>query len=86
MHSNLEPVYISGGEDDMEILVIQGKIGNYNCRFINAYGPQEYAILEDKIAFYARLDQEVKKCKTIQLHGMFGNGRKCQGWHRYNKK
>ena len=63
VHSNLQPVYISGGEDDMEILVIQAKIGNYNCRFINAYGPQEYAKLEDKIAFYARLDQEVKNAK-----------------------
>ena len=37
VHSNLQPVYISGGEDDMEILVIQAKIGNFDCRFINAY-------------------------------------------------
>ena len=65
LHSNLQPVYISGGEDDMEILVIQAKIGNSNCRFINAYGPQEYATLEDKIAFYARLDQEVKNAKLF---------------------
>ena len=64
-HSNLQPVLISDGEDDSEILVIQAQLGKYNCRFINAYGPQEYASLEVRIAFYARLDQEVKNAKLF---------------------
>ena len=51
IHTNLNPVYISGGEDCMEILVVQAKIGIFDCR---------YASAQDKIAFYARLDQEVK--------------------------
>ena len=42
VHSNIQPVFFSGKETDAEILVIQAKLGNYNCRFINAYGPQEY--------------------------------------------
>ena len=67
VHSNLQPVFISGEETETEaeILVIQAKLGNYNCRFFNAYGPQEYASHEDKIAFYARLDQEVKNAKLF---------------------
>ena len=55
VHKNLHPVFISGGEDESEILVVQAKIGNYNCRFINGYGPQEYDKLEERINFYARL-------------------------------
>ena len=62
VHSNLEPVLISE-DDETEILVIQSKLGNYNCRFINAYGPQEYANVEEKINFYSRLDQEIKNAK-----------------------
>ena len=64
-HSNLHPVLISSEECESEILVIQAKFGKYDCRFINAYGPQEYASLEDKISFYARLDQEVKNAKLF---------------------
>ena len=52
VHSNLQPVLISE-DDEAEILVIQAKLGNYNSRFINAYGPQEYANIEEKINFYS---------------------------------
>ena len=44
IHKNLSPVFISGGEDNLEILVVQAKIGCFDCRFINGYGPQEYKI------------------------------------------
>ena len=64
VHSNLEPVLISE-DDETEILVIQSKLGNYNCRFINAYGPQEYANVEEKINLYSRLDQEIKNAKFL---------------------
>ena len=55
VHKNLHPVFISGGEDESEILVVQAKIGNYNCRFINGYGPQEYDKLEERS----------NKCKNV---------------------
>ena len=65
IHKNLNPVYISGGEDDNEILVVQAKIGIQNCRFINGYGPQEYKSIEERISFYARLEQEVINAKLF---------------------
>ena len=61
IHENLNPVFISGGENDMEILVVQAEVGVHKCRFINFYGPQEYADKVTKIEFFSRLDQEVKK-------------------------
>jgi hypothetical protein len=60
-------VFISGGEGESEILVVQAKIGNYNCRFINGYGPQEYDKLEERITFYARLEQEVINAKNLTI-------------------
>ena len=44
VHKNLNPVFISGGEDNIEILVVQAKIGNHDCRLINGYGPKENQI------------------------------------------
>ena len=60
-----DPVYISRGEDEVKFLVVQAKIGNYNCRFINGYGPQDYQNIEDRIKFYARLEQEVINAKMF---------------------
>ena len=62
VHENLSPVLIF--EDSiLEILTIQIKIGQYNIRIINAYGPQEGAGHEYQAKvteFYSTLDQEVK--------------------------
>ena len=63
IHCDLSPVLISETDDGIEILVVQAQVESFKCTFINAYGPQEYASNEDKIAFYARLDQEVKNAK-----------------------
>ena len=69
VHKNLHPVFISGGEDNIEILVIQAKVGVRDCRFINGYGPQEYQLIEERIRFYARLEQEVINAKcSITLY------------------
>ena len=59
IHKSLEPVFVSGGEEDIELLVVQAKVGNNNCRFINGYGPQENQCFETRISFYAWLEQEV---------------------------
>ena len=64
VHTNLEPVLISE-DNEAEILVVQAKIGNLNCRFINAYGPQEYAKSDEKLRFYSKLDQEIKNAKLF---------------------
>ena len=64
--SKLDSVIVSEeSEASFEILVVQAKVGDFNVRFINAYGPQEYAKNEDKIAFYSKLDQEVKNAKLF---------------------
>ena len=65
IHKNVSPMFISGGEDNLEILVVQAKIGCFDCRFINGYGPQEYENIEERIKFYARLEQEVVNAKLF---------------------
>ena len=47
--------------------MVQAKVGCHDIRFINGYGPQEYCKIEDRIQFYARLEQEVVNAK------LFGN-------------
>ena len=61
----MNPVFISGGEENIEILVVQAKIGNHDCRFMNGYGPQENQNIEERISFYARLEQEVVNAKMF---------------------
>ena len=65
VHESLNPVFISGGENALEISVIQTDFHGEKCRFINAYGPQEYADKEKIIAFYSRLDQEIKNAQLM---------------------
>ena len=62
---SLNLVYVSGGENELEILVIQTDFHGDKCRFINAYGPQEYAEKDKIIAFYSRLDQEIRNAKLL---------------------
>ena len=83
VHKNLNPVFISGGEENIEILVVQARIGSHDCRFINGYGPQEYEKLEDRISFYTRLEQEVVNGKLfdklicIQMDANAKLGKEC---------
>ena len=65
IHENLNPIFISGGENEIEILVVQAEFGSEKCRFINGYGPQENADRALKIEFYARMDQEIKNAKLL---------------------
>ena len=55
----LEPVLISEGEDDAEILVVQIKVGNQSIRIINCYGPQEDEDSAVKINFWKTLENEI---------------------------
>ena len=64
IHKSLDPVCVSEVVED-EILVVEGKIGNENCRFINAYGPQEVNTkenIEAKKSFFNSSDYEIKRC------------------------
>ena len=65
IHENLNPIFISGGETDDEILVVQANFGSEECRFINADSPQEYADRTSVIQFYSKLDQEIKNAKML---------------------
>ena len=65
IHKSLKPILINS-EDELEILTVQANVGNLSCRFINAYGPSEGCSRDEKtIAFYAKLDQEIKTSKLF---------------------
>ena len=55
----LEPVLISDGDEDNEILVVQAKVGKENIRVINAYAPQEDDDLQNIISFWHTLEKEI---------------------------
>ena len=60
VHEDLSPVLVGdGSSDDVEILVVEAEISEHRIRFINGYGPQEKAPVEDRIKFYARLEEEI---------------------------
>ena len=66
IHEKMNPVYVSCGENDIEILVVQAEFSDKKCRFINAYGPQEGADRSHILEFYSKLDQEIKNAKILE--------------------
>ena len=54
---DLDPVLISEGGEENEILVVQANLGNQKIRIINAYGPQEDEI-EKSLSFWQHLESE----------------------------
>ena len=65
IHKSLQPILINS-DDELEILTVQANVGSLTCRFINAYGPSEGCSQDQKtIAFYAKLDQEIKTAKLF---------------------
>ena len=58
VHNNLHPVQVSNDED-VEVLVVEGRLGDTKIRLINGYGPQE-AEEENSKAFMNKIDLEVK--------------------------
>ena len=60
VHEDLSPVLVSdGSSDDIEILVVEADVSEHRVRFINGYGPQENANVDDRIKFFARLEEEI---------------------------
>ena len=56
----LKPVWISEGDDNIEVLTIEADINGLKTRCVGAYGPQEYEKIEKKKAFWNRLSVEVE--------------------------
>ena len=64
IHNKLNPVMVSDGcNEDVEILVVEGDLGDRKFRFINGYGPQEAADINKRVKFFAILEEEVIKAK-----------------------
>ena len=68
---DISPVLVYTGNDEVEIMVVQGKIGEQKIRIFNCYGPQEIcqaqrqpALQQDIInQFWVELEKEVIKAK-----------------------
>ena len=56
---DLEPVLISDGDEESEVLVVQMKVGKQNIRLINSYGPQEDEDWPKKVLFWNTLEKEI---------------------------
>ena len=56
-HDDLTPVLITA-DDEVELLVIQVKIGDKQIRIFNAYGPQENNF-DDSLNFWTSLEKEI---------------------------
>ena len=62
---------ISNGSEDIELIIVQGKIGTHNIRIFNCYGPQEICQAQRPAAeqqlivnqFWVELEKEVIKAK-----------------------
>ena len=55
----LKPVWISEGDDNTEVLVVEVDITGFKIRCVGGYGPQEYDNVDKKKAFWDRLSSEV---------------------------
>ena len=61
---NLCPVLISTGKyEDSEIITVQAKVGVYDVRIINAYGPQEEDGNDIVFKFWQEIEQEIVDAK-----------------------
>ena len=66
---DLSPVLVYSGSDDIELMVVQGKIGDNDIRIFNCYGPQELNQAQRPVAqqqdiinkFWVELEKEVIK-------------------------
>ena len=63
VHRNLDPVSVGDGNEEVEVLVVEAKLQSKKVRLINAYGPQEDEIEDQRKYFFNKLDEEVKSAK-----------------------
>ena len=60
---DLNPVLISSGSDENEILTIQADLGQSKIRIINAYGPQEDDGSQRTLGFWQEIESEIMNAK-----------------------
>ena len=62
VHKNLDPIFIptkSVSKMRLNVLVIEVKLKDLKTRFINTYGVQESASIDEKSEFYSILEEEI---------------------------
>ena len=60
--NHFNPVIIESNED-VDILVVEVSVSEGKLRLINAYGPQEYDQIENKLTFLRTFEEEIIKAK-----------------------
>ena len=71
IHQDVSPVLISNGNENVEIIVVQVKVGNYVMRIFNCYGPQEVSQSQRPASeqqqiitqFWMEVEKEIIKAK-----------------------
>ena len=63
----LNPTWISEGDDMTEMLTIQINAQDFSIRCVGGYGPQENDPIERKLKFWARLGVEVEDADNLGL-------------------
>ena len=62
---DLNPVWVSEGSDEIEIMVVEFELSGLKIRLINAYGPQEKEKVSIKSQFWDRLDSEITQAESV---------------------
>ena len=60
----LKPVFVSDGGEKAEAITIDIHVKDMTLSVISAYGPQESATAERKIAFWTYLTEEAHRAKS----------------------
>ena len=60
---DLNPVLISTGKDDIEIITVEVNLGTEKLRIVNAYGPQEDDDTQQILGFWNQIEEEVIQAK-----------------------
>jgi hypothetical protein len=59
VHKDLQPVWISQGDDEVECLTVEVWVNEFPIRIVNGYGPQAGDSIERKRKFWDFIDREV---------------------------
>jgi hypothetical protein len=59
VHVSLQAMLFSEYSEKFEMLVVEVKISNKEVRVITAYGPQENVSIEERMPFFATLEEEI---------------------------
>ena len=62
--NDTEPIWISEGDNEVEVLVVEISVSEMQIRCIAAYGPQEGATPEKKEHFWARITAEIEDAQA----------------------